>query len=85
MITTPDFDFLANEYLKNPTAKNLRTMCDLYIFSYCQESHHQYCYGPALLKAALTEAGFGKVERVPQEHPYFTSFVPDQISFKGVK
>lgn len=85
MLTVPDFDFLAKQYLENPTAKNTKAMNDLYIYSYCQESHHRYCYGPALLKAAITEAGFGDVERVAQDHPYFTSSMKDQVTFRGVK
>jgi GT2 family glycosyltransferase len=85
MITVPDFDVLAKQYLDNPTAKNMRVMNDLYIYSYVQESLHRYCYGPALLKAAMTEAGFGGVEMVGHDHPYFTSPMKDQITFKGVK
>lgn len=85
MLTVPDFDCLAKAYLDNPTADNMRKMNDLYIYSYSQKSHHRYCYGPSLLKAALAEAGFGKIERVPQTHPYCTSLMEDQISFKGVK
>jgi glycosyltransferase involved in cell wall biosynthesis len=85
MITVPDFDVLAKMYLENPTAKNMRKMNDYYIYSYVQESLHRYCYGPALLKAAITEAGFGGLEVVEHDHPYFTSPMKDQITFKGVK
>ncbi len=85
MITVPDFDFLAKQYLENPTAANMRAMNDLYIYSYVQESLHRYCYGPALLKAAMTEAGFGEVERVAGGHPYFTSTMEDQVTYRGAK
>jgi len=84
-ITVPDFDVLAKRYLENPTAKNMRFMNDWYIYSYVQESHHHYTYGPALLKEAMTLAGFGELEKVPQDCPLFTANVDDQISFKGVK
>lgn len=84
-ITVPDFDVLARKYLSSPTAEAMRRMNELYIYSYCQESHHRYCYGEELLKAAMTEAGFISLEKVPQNHPYFTSAMDDQISFKGVK
>jgi GT2 family glycosyltransferase/predicted SAM-dependent methyltransferase len=85
-ITVPDFDVLARKYLSNPTAEAMRIMNELYIYSYCQESHHRYCYGEALLKAAMTEAGFIGLEKVPLNHPYLTSSMDDnQISFKGVK
>lgn len=85
MLTTPDFDYLAKAYLANPTPENMRKMNDLYIYSYTQKSLHRYCYGPALLKAALVGVGFGDVERVPQSHPYCTSPMEDQITFRGVK
>jgi GT2 family glycosyltransferase len=85
MITTPDFDVLVKQYLENSTAANMRAMNDLYIYSYVQESLHRYCYGPALLKAAMVGVGFGDVEKVPQDHPYFTSSMDDQITMRGVK
>ncbi|MFA5075626.1 MAG: glycosyltransferase [Candidatus Babeliales bacterium] len=85
MITVPDFDYLAKAYLENPTARKLRAMNDLYIYSYVQESLHRYCYGPALLKAVMIEAGFGEVERVTGGHPYFTSTMEDQVTYRGKK
>lgn len=85
MFTVPDFDYLAKAYLANPTPDNMRKMNDLYIYSYAQKSLHRYCYGPSLLKTAMVGVGFGDVERVPQTHPYCTSPMEDQVSFKGVK
>ena len=85
MLTTPDFDYLVRDYLANPTAKKMRKMNDWYIYSYVQESPHKYCYGPSLLKAAMTEAGFGEVTQVTKHHPYFTSPMEDQITFRGIK
>jgi predicted SAM-dependent methyltransferase len=85
MLTVPDFDYLVKTYLANPTADNMKKMNDLYIYSYTQKSHHRYCYGSSLLKATMAEAGFGDIEKVSQTHPYCTSAMEDQISFKGVK
>lgn len=84
-VTVPDFDVLAKRYLDHPTAAAMRFMNDWYIYSYVQESHHQYTYGPALLKEAMILAGFGDLEKVPQDCPLFTANVDDQISYKGVK
>ena len=84
-ITVPNFDLLAKRYLAAPTAAAMRFMNDWYIYSYVQDSHHRYTYGPALLKEAMTLAGFGDIEEVPQDCPLFTANVDDQISYKGVK
>jgi GT2 family glycosyltransferase/predicted SAM-dependent methyltransferase len=84
-ITVPNFDLLAKRYLDNPTPDNMRFMNDWYIYSYVQESHHRYTYGPALLREAMKLAGFGDIEEVPQDCPLFTANVDDQISYKGIK
>lgn len=85
IITVPDFDILAERYLANRTAGAMRVMNDLYIYSYCQESHHRYCYSEALLKTAMTEAGFVELEKLSIDHPYLTARTDDQVSFRGMK
>jgi GT2 family glycosyltransferase/predicted SAM-dependent methyltransferase len=84
-ITVPDFDVLAKRYLDDPTPERMRKMNDWYIYSYVQESHHQYCYGKSLLKMAMEAAGFRDLKTMPYTHPYFTSAEDDQISYQGVK
>ncbi|OPX99510.1 MAG: putative glycosyltransferase EpsH [Syntrophorhabdus sp. PtaB.Bin047] len=84
-VTVPDFDVLAKKYLDNPTVDALKEMNDLYIYSYCQESHHRYCYSGDLLKQVMEEAGFKDVRRLPVDHPYFVDPVDWQVGFEGVK
>ena len=84
-ICVPDFDVLAKNHIKDPSAAAMRQMNDLYVYSYQQESPHKYMYNGALLKSAMTDAGFIELERMPRNHPYFVSPVEWQVGFSGVK
>lgn len=84
-VTVPDFDVLAQQHLDNPTVASMREMNDLYMFSYVQESPHLYFYSGALLKSAIAEAGFVKLEKLPINHPYFADNVNWQVGYAGVK
>jgi GT2 family glycosyltransferase/predicted SAM-dependent methyltransferase len=84
-ITVPNFDILAKIYLANPTAENMRTMNELYIYAYVLKSHHRYCYGESLLKSAMESAGFNNLEKMPKFHPYYVSPIDEQISYGGIK
>jgi len=84
-ITVPNFDILAERYLADPTPLAMREMNEFYIFSYIQPSHHKYAYGESLLKAAMEEAGFIDLERLPVDDPHFYEAADWQIGYKGVK
>jgi len=84
-VTVPDFDVLVKKYLENSTTDKLIELNEIYIYSYCQESHHKYCYSADLLKNMMTNAGLVDVERLPQSHPYFVDPVDWQVAFEGRK
>ena len=87
-ITVPDMDYIFEEYIKispDERAMRLIELNDTYIFSYCQKSHHKYCYNPALLKLVMKDAGFRELKRLPFEHQYFVSPVKWQVAYQGTK
>lgn len=84
-VVVPDFDFLVQEYVKNPTPENLIVLNDTYIYSGIQPSPHQYAYSAALVKKVMTDAGFINIERMPMDHHYFPFAVDWQVGFQGVK
>jgi predicted SAM-dependent methyltransferase len=84
-ITVPDFDVLVTEYVDWPTTDKLKKLNDLYIYSYCQDSHHKYCYSADLLKEVMGKAGFTDLKRLPVDHPYFVDPVSWQVAFTGRK
>ena len=85
MITVPDFDIFIKPYLDNPTAQNIKELNDVFIYSYCQESHHKYCYNGSLLESMMLRCGLSHVELMPKNHPYFVDPVNWQIAFRGIK
>jgi predicted SAM-dependent methyltransferase len=87
-VTVPDFDYIISEYLtkpKNMRVEALKLINDLYIYSYCQESLHKYCYNPELLQHVMCKAGFTNLERLPLNHHYFVDPVAWQVAFTGRK
>jgi len=84
-VTVPDFDVFAEQYFKNPTLIKMKELNDIYIYSYCQESHHRYCYSGALLEQTMVMAGFKNLKRLPKNHPYFVSPVDWQVAYEGRK
>lgn len=84
-VTVPDFDVIATRYLAAPTALTLREINDRYIYSYCQESPHRYCYSGDLLRLAMEEAGIKDIKRLSANHPYFVDPVDCQVGYEGVK
>lgn len=84
-VTVPDFDVFASDYFRNPTPAKLVDLNEIFIYSYCQESHHKYCYSGDLLKKTMEEAGFKELKRLPQNHPYFVDPVDWQVAYEGRK
>lgn len=84
-ITVPDFDVFASDYLKDPTPAKMVELNEVFIYSYCQESHHKYCYSGDLLKVTMDLAGFKELKRLPQSHPYFVDPVAWQVAYEGRK
>jgi predicted SAM-dependent methyltransferase len=84
-VTVPDFDVIAAKHLRAPTADSMRELCDLYLYSYVQESLHRYTYNAALLVEALARAGFVGLERLPVDYPYFVDPVDWQVGYMGVR
>jgi GT2 family glycosyltransferase len=84
-ISVPDYDYLARDFVKTPTADKLREMNDLYIYSECQESPHLYMYNGPLLKQVMAEAGFVDLKQMPVNHPYFPLPVKWQVGYEGKK
>jgi len=84
-IVVPDFDVLAKNYLSNPTIAGMKHLNDYFIYSYVQDSLHRYFYSGGLLKAAMAEAGFTDLERMPLNHPYYVEPVDWQVGYSGVK
>jgi len=84
-VTVPDFDYLVKLYLEDPTPENLIKLNEETIYSYCQESHHQYCYSGDLLKKVMASAGFVSLEKLPVDHEYFANPVLWQVAYSGRK
>ena len=84
-VTVPDIDVLMKQYLINPTPEKLIEMNEVYIYSYFQQSIHKYCYSEALLRQALSDAGFVYLKRLPQDHKYFIDPVNWQVGVEAVK
>ena len=84
-IVVPDFEELAKMFLANPTPQEMIHMNNNYIYSYIQDSLHRYCYSAGLLKYALEEVGFTRVERMPRNHEYYVEDVEWQVGYCGVK
>jgi hypothetical protein len=84
-VSVPNFDIAIRGYLANPNAQAMRILCDLYFYSYVQESLHKYTYNEALLKLSLTEAGFVDLTRMQIDHPYFVSPVDWQVGYTGIR
>ena len=84
-ITVPDFDYCIKKYLKNPTSKALIELNDEIIYSYCQKSHHKYCYSGALLKEIMARVGFVGLNKLPIDHEYFVDPVLWQVAYTGRK
>lgn len=84
-ITVPDFDVLARKYLENPTPDKLIELNNVYIYSYCQESQHKYCYSGELLKSLMVKAGFVEIQKLPLNHHYFVDPVDWQVAYEGRK
>ena len=84
-ISVPDFDYLAREYLKNPSATKLRELNDFYIYSYCQKSPHRYAYSGELLVEVMSATGFTGLKRMPVAHTYFPFPVAWQVGYEGVR
>ena len=84
-VTVPDYLYLAKSYVDDPTPEHLKDFNDQYIYSYVQESPHQYAYDENLLKEVMMEAGFVNLKRMPIDHPYFPHFVPWQVGYQGWK
>lgn len=84
-VIVPDFNYLVTQYISNPSAYKLRKLNDEIIYSYCQKSHHKYCYSGDLLKEIMAKVGFVSLEKLPFEHPYFTDAVEWQVGYEGRK
>ena len=87
-VTVPNFDALIAEYItlpKEERIEHLQTLNDVFIYSYCQRSHHKYCYNGELLSYAMHRAGFTDLEKLPQNHHYFTEPVKWQVAYQGKK
>ena len=84
-VVVPNFDILAQRYLDNPTAGEMKRLNDHEMYSYVQESPHKYFYSAELLKFAMVTAGFKDLERMPVDHEYFVANVDWQVGFMGVK
>lgn len=84
-ISVPDILFLMRDYVKDPTADNLRNLNDTYIYSEGQESPHKYAYDEGLLRQVMTEAGFIELKRMPIDHPYYPYAVDWQTGLTGRK
>ena len=84
-IVVPNFDVIVKNYLDNPTTAAMKHLNDYFIYSYVQDSLHRYFYSAGLLKAAMAEAGFTNLERMPLDHPYYVEPVDWQVGYSGVK
>lgn len=82
-VVVPDMKAICRAYLEGKV--DIRTLNDWFIYSYVQDSHHQYCYDEQLLHQALKEAGFSMVLKMPGDHPYLTAPAWFQVGAIGVK
>ncbi len=73
-ITTPDFKAIAEDYLAGKIT--IDELNDVYIFSYCQESHHKTVWDAQSLKRLLIKAGFVDVKEMDR--------MTDERLFRGV-
>lgn len=79
-VVVPDFHEIARRYIANTgdviewpegtqrAIRDLRTLNDVFIYSYAQDSPHRYCYDRRLLREALEAAGFVVTAEIDRQH-----------------
>lgn len=81
---TPDFRHLAKEYLAGGIP--LEDMIDIYVFSYCQESHHASLWDQEAQFKILEKHGFSNINPIDRFNDYRIVYgVEWQCGAEGIK